>query len=307
MGLVAPFEGIDRELGYEALFAVRLAVQARNAQGGLHGYQIELIALNDFNDPIEAASQARALLADPEVMGVVGHFSSASTLAALPIYQQGHLAVSIPWSIDAPANMTGVASVAATQAETQAKLETIKAQLGATHTLTVTHLADATLINIANQPLQLVTSAVEAGEILATLAQPPSHVFGTVDTGSQQLIQVAGAAANGFIFPSPGPSAAELPQVSTFVTNYQAITGAPPSPRAILAHDATNILLDSLEQAINKETKFTRATVQATIQQITLMGLSGQITFDKYGHRQAAPVWVYKISELRYPGVNIAP
>jgi len=307
IGLVAPFEGIDRELGYEALFAVKLAVQARNAEGGIHGYQVELIALNDFNDPTEAVSQARALLADPEVMGVVGHFSSASTEAALPIYQASHLAVSIPWSIEPPANMTGAVSVAATQAETRAKLAAIKMQLGVSQTLTMTRLADAILHQPINQSLQLDTSAVEAGEILATLATPPRHVFGTVDTGSQQLIQVAGSAANGFIFPSPAPSAADILRITTFVTDYQAITGEKPSPRAILTHDATNILLDSLEQAINKENKITRVAVQATIQQITLSGLSGQITFDKYGHRQAAPVWVYKISKLRYPGVNIAP
>jgi branched-chain amino acid transport system substrate-binding protein len=307
IGLVAPFEGIDRQLGYEALFAVRLAVQARNAQGGIHGYQIELVALNDFNDPTESVSQARALLADPDVMGVIGHFSSASTLAALPIYQAGHLAVVIPWSIDPPADMTGAVSVAATRTETQAKLATIQTQMGVSHTLTLTRLVDEISLNMENQSLQLDTTPVMAGEILAALATPPPHVFGTVDAASQQLIHVAGAAANGFIFPSPGPSAADLPANNLFITDYQALAGAPPSPRAILAHDATNILLDSLEQVINKENKFTRATVQATIQQITQTGLSGQITFDKYGHRQAAPVWVYKISELRYPGVNIAP
>ncbi len=99
IGLVAPFEGLDRAMGYEALFAVKLALQERNAVGGIKGYQIELVALNDFNDPTEAQVQAKALLADPDVLGVVGHLSSATTMAAQPIYQAAGLAVCTPEDI----------------------------------------------------------------------------------------------------------------------------------------------------------------------------------------------------------------
>ena len=85
IGLVAPFEGLHRPLGYEALFGVKLAIQERNRGQGLHGYRIELVALNDFDDPAEARKQAAALAADPDVLGVVGHLSSPTTLAAGPV------------------------------------------------------------------------------------------------------------------------------------------------------------------------------------------------------------------------------
>ncbi len=52
IGLSAPFEGLYRDLGYEVLYATRLAVRERNAAGGVAGrYLVELVALNDFNEP----------------------------------------------------------------------------------------------------------------------------------------------------------------------------------------------------------------------------------------------------------------
>ena len=46
IGLAAPFEGLYRDLGYEALHAVRLAVRERNAEGGVgQCYLVELVAL----------------------------------------------------------------------------------------------------------------------------------------------------------------------------------------------------------------------------------------------------------------------
>src|SRR5215510_3753097 len=59
IGLIAPFEGLYRATGYEVLFAVKLALQERNEGQGLQGYRVELVALNDFNDPVEARRQAQ--------------------------------------------------------------------------------------------------------------------------------------------------------------------------------------------------------------------------------------------------------
>jgi hypothetical protein len=76
IGLSAPFEGLYRTLGYEALYAVRLAVQQRNQAGGLGGrYLVEFVALNDFNEAGEAVVQARKMAVDAGVLGVLGGWS----------------------------------------------------------------------------------------------------------------------------------------------------------------------------------------------------------------------------------------
>lgn len=86
IGLVAPFEGRYRSVGYEVIYAVRLAVREANAAGGLAGRSIQLVALDDSGDPALAAEQARKMDADPQVVGVLGHWLDTTTQASAPEY-----------------------------------------------------------------------------------------------------------------------------------------------------------------------------------------------------------------------------
>ncbi len=102
IGLSAPFEGRYRDLGYEVLYAVRLAVRERNDMGGVGGCAlVEMVALNDFNEPQEAVFQAHKMHADPDVMAVLGGWSPEAAAAAGPVYNQLGLAFLAPptsWS-----------------------------------------------------------------------------------------------------------------------------------------------------------------------------------------------------------------
>jgi branched-chain amino acid transport system substrate-binding protein len=311
IGLVAPFEGLHRPLGYEVLFAVKLAVQERNVQGGINGYQVELVALNDFDDPAKARAQARALVADPDVLGVVGHSSAATTLAAMPIYQEAGMAMSVPWTIQEAkpdADREGVVSVAANDAETAVWLDTISRERGFNNTGSVSDL-DLDSIPSDIQALELATEGVTAGEIILALDQAGVSfpLLGHADVGSLQVVQVANRAADGLIFVSPGPDPDDIPGTDTFVEAYHALAGFPPGPRAVLAYDATNVLLEAIELILS-HSQPDRSEISAVINQIQRHGISGDIVFDAQGQRVNAPVWVYQISgEEKYPGVLIAP
>jgi ABC-type branched-subunit amino acid transport system substrate-binding protein len=97
LGLSAPFEGRYRDLGYEVLYAVRLAVRQRNEAGGVaDGYLVEMVALNDFNAAEEAVEQARKMAVDPDVLAVLGGWSPETAAAAGPVYEQLGLAFVAP-------------------------------------------------------------------------------------------------------------------------------------------------------------------------------------------------------------------
>lgn len=96
IGLVAPFEGRYRNLGYEVIYAVRLAVREANAAGGIAGHSVELTALDDSGDPEMAAEQARKLATDPQVVAVLGHWLDATTTAAAPEYERLSLPLLVP-------------------------------------------------------------------------------------------------------------------------------------------------------------------------------------------------------------------
>jgi branched-chain amino acid transport system substrate-binding protein len=308
IGLVAPFEGLHRPLGYEALFGVKLALQERNLAGGVGGYRVELVALNDFDDPLEAEKQARALSADPDVVGVVGHLSAATTQAALPVYRQANLALVIPWSAAAlESDEGGVVSVAANLAETETYLETTGRNSGL-NSITEIIEPDLAAIPTSARALALEMEGVTAGEFLVALRQTRMTlpVLGQVEAGSPQTLQVAQAAADGFIFVSPGPDPRQIDGDLAFVEAYQALAGFSPGPRAVLAYDATQVLLDALEQSLAANQPPTRATVSTVTGTVQRQGLSGEIVFDRRGERVNAPVWVYQMTETAYPGVLLS-
>jgi ABC-type branched-subunit amino acid transport system substrate-binding protein len=86
IGLVGPFEGRHRAIGYDAIYSARLAVREINAAGGVGGHRVALVALDDGGDPELAAQAAASLALDPAVVAVVGHYLPETTAAAAPIY-----------------------------------------------------------------------------------------------------------------------------------------------------------------------------------------------------------------------------
>lgn len=88
IALLAPFEGRYREVGYEALYAARLAMQASQ--------NIELLPIDDGGTTEAAAARARAIAEDPLVRAVValGYAASAHTTQAhygdLPVVVVGN-------------------------------------------------------------------------------------------------------------------------------------------------------------------------------------------------------------------------
>ncbi len=93
IGLVAPFEGRHREIGYDAIYSARLAVQQINEAGGVAGHRVALVALDDRGDPELARQAAASLAVDPGVVAVLGHYLPEITAAAAPVYEQNSLAL----------------------------------------------------------------------------------------------------------------------------------------------------------------------------------------------------------------------
>lgn len=93
IGLVGPFEGRFRDVGYDAIYSARLAVREENARDDLGDYRVALVALDDFGDPDTAEEVARSLVLDPAVVAVVGHWLPETTNAALSVYQEAGLPI----------------------------------------------------------------------------------------------------------------------------------------------------------------------------------------------------------------------
>ncbi len=69
---------MQRATGYEALYAVKLALREANGQGGAGGRLIDLIALDEDDRPEQGLRQARTLAADADVKYAI-HLSPPGT------------------------------------------------------------------------------------------------------------------------------------------------------------------------------------------------------------------------------------
>lgn len=73
-----------------------LAVQEFNDNGGLLGFEVELLVEDDRCDGAEAVAVANRFVADPNLVGVVGHACSGATIPASEIYNEARVVMVSP-------------------------------------------------------------------------------------------------------------------------------------------------------------------------------------------------------------------
>jgi len=325
IGLVAPFGGLHRHQGYDVLYAVKLAVRERNAAGGVSGYMVELVALDDSNDPAQAPLQARKMIVDaeaPAVMGVMGHFSDQAALAAVDEYHRAGLALITPVAADAVTERgypeifrlyarndllgkeaaryaveeLGMRRLAVLRGDddlAEAFVQTAE-QLGATVVLD----ADVDLAFHASRftSAELIFfsgGAVEGAELIAQARGAGIEVIFMGGSGldSPQLGQIGGEAVRGTLYITAAPRVEE----GGFVADYQVLSGRLPGPQAVLAYDAACVLLEALTRAIESRGEPARDAVVAELNALkNYPGLIGSITFDDNGDLVDPQTYVYR-------------
>jgi len=98
--VAAPLSGFQANAGQTVLGGVRLAADQINRAGGLLGYKVSVVGLDDESDSDLAVEIAKGVEADlqqgKKVLGIVGHLNSGQTLAAMDIYKDLSIVVITP-------------------------------------------------------------------------------------------------------------------------------------------------------------------------------------------------------------------
>jgi branched-chain amino acid transport system substrate-binding protein len=104
IGINLPLTGADAHDAELIKDGAMLALDEANAQGGVAGYKINVIVLDDGTatagqyDPAQAATNARKMVSDTSVVAAIGPQMSGSGKAMAPILSQGNLAIVTPSS-----------------------------------------------------------------------------------------------------------------------------------------------------------------------------------------------------------------
>ena len=127
--VAAPLSGFQANGGQTVLGGARLAAEQINRAGGLLGYKVTIVGLDDESDSdvaLAVAEEIKAKIAEGrQVLGVIGHYNSGQTLAAMEIYKDLPLIVITPTSSEVSLTQKGYLNFFRVNANdlTQAKVD----------------------------------------------------------------------------------------------------------------------------------------------------------------------------------------
>lgn len=269
LGLIAPFEGLHRRTGYEALAAMRLAIaEAPAAEVGLIP-----LALDDSADPARAGRAAAKLLRDPQIAAVVGPLTPALTATVSDTLAAG----SIPWFAPYAVNPAGGFADPRTAEEWAAGLAAAVGAAVRTQGATALVLAgdaqgwpawdDAAWSRIAGLPVRRLGAdpAADPAAVTALTADDAIFWLGAAEEAARFLTALPPARTDipFWLGPAGGdPILAEHAQIvsklywlawSNVHYNAWAATHTPSTPSAFLVYQATRAAIEAVTGAATTE------------------------------------------------------
>lgn len=89
-GMSTALTGPAADLGDNMKAGVLAGFHRANEEGGVHGKQLRLIALDDGYEPSRTTPNIRKLIDQEHVLGIIGNVGTPTAMAALPIINQQH-------------------------------------------------------------------------------------------------------------------------------------------------------------------------------------------------------------------------
>ena len=342
VGLNAPFSGQDYAIGYNALFAAKLALREWNAQGGAAGYRVELVAQDEGEAGEAVRRQAAGLAKDPDIVGVIGHLRDESTKMAMEIYLRAEL----PFVSLSPEDGRGKDAhghayriVASAREVGEAVSVMVSERLSADRVALLFDpyreggLADAVALALQSHGVEVVLrkelpanrdllpnrirrqdiraiillgGGVEEGPVVADLLQ--AGMAAPILVGPLEgpaLVQTAAGSTQGVYYFTLAPHPRDLMGAEGFIERYRALGSREPWGVAALVYDGTNLLLEAIRRSAQEGRPTRQAVAAALASMEDEPGLTGTISFDVRRTRRMAPVYFYRLTGPDLPGTLI--
>jgi ABC-type branched-subunit amino acid transport system substrate-binding protein len=305
IGLVAPFEGSYRDIGYDAIYAARLAVREINESRGMEPWRLELIAYDDRGSAEMAAQAARNLVTDPSVIAVIGHYRPETTDAAAPIYAVAGLPFITLGGWGAPAGTTWHL-MPAPETLVAAMLRFGQGdEVGAP--VVWDSAKDARVVDTDAVLVLSLLPPIPAGERLAEWREAgwAGDVVGDVNFAASAFRTLAGAAAMEAVFVTPYPFPEHIPHTADWIGAYQAVGPHVPAPGvyALPTYEAVYLVADALAATPGGRARGSRWTglpsitqeaVARSLGQVERSGWLGTIAWDEQHSWRDVPLYGYR-------------
>ena len=312
IGLVAPFEGAYRDIGYDAIYAARLAVREINTFSVSQGWALELVAYDDRAEPNMARTSARNLVTDTDVLAVIGHYTNGTTTAASNTYIAAGLPLLVIgggpesptlWHLAPPPQQqiavmlkiygesTSIAAVwgeDALASELHKQLAARKVDVMDTRSELTSTLPDTIFSTLP--PLQ-------TAEYLTLWSKDGWHgrLLTTNFLHTSDLTRMSSEWLKRACIITPYPSPDDLDDLEIWKAAYTN-TGPhvpEPGPYALPTYDIIYLIAEVIAKGFEQNTPLNRQYINAALEHVRFAGKLGDIIWDEDGYWDSAPLYHY--------------
>jgi len=345
--VAVPLSGFQANGGQTVLGGARLRAEQANLQGGVLGRRIVVEAVDDEADSDVATDVAQTVVQDlaggKDVLGIIGHYNSGQTLAAMRIYDGAGVNVVTPTASNITLTDLGYRNFFRVNAtdETQGRIdaEFLVNTLGARR-VAVVHLDDDYgngLRDLIVDNLELLGAEVAADIVIEEAAERHDAAVAEVQRVQPDAVFLAAYETEGYVLlPQLREAGVSVPFLASDACFLSAlidesgpaaegayVSGFTPSP-ATAVDDKWVSQYQAVEQR-NPDTYsivgymamdvLIRAAQQAkttdadrlgeAIRRLDYEGLAARIAYDEQGDLQDQKVYVFQVREGQF--VQVAP
>lgn len=198
--VAVPLSGFQANGGQTVLGGARLMAERLNREGGLLGYKVNVVGLDDESDSDVAVAVAdeikQALSEGKKVIGVVGHLNSGQTIEAMQVYKDLPLIVVTPTASEVSITQQGYRNFFRVNAN-----DTIQAQVDADFLVNTLGVRRVTVV-YNDDPYGIGLAQLIAQELKSLGADVPLSLQVAVEqsTFAQEIPQIRDAAPDAVFY-----------------------------------------------------------------------------------------------------------
>jgi len=348
--VAAPLSGVQANGGQTVVGGVRFTAERLNKSGGLLGYKVVVVELDDEADSevavVVAEEVRQAVQEGKRVIGVIGHYNSGQTLAALEIYKDLPLIVITPTASGMSINPLSYNNFfrvnANNEVQAQADAQFLVNNLGAKRVAVLYNDDETYGIDLGQRTVKALESlgaevvlermvALEqsefAEEVQAIAAADPDAIFyaGYEIEAPYLRADLVHAGITIPFLASDGAFLSATIDESEGTAEGMYVSAFAPSPAQAVDEnwireyqeverrnpDTYSIngysALEVLAEGVKKAGKFDAAQVATAIRSLSIETPVGKISYDAQGEVSDAPIYIFQVQNEEWVQVYPVP
>ena len=298
----SPLSGGQAALGEGIKLGTQLAVEKYKGPLEKMGFKVEVVPFDDQAKPDVGVANARNIIADKDIVAVIGHLNSGVAIPSSDVYKEVTLAMISPANTNPTVTDRNYANVnrVCGRDDVQGVVGSEFAAGQKAKSVYIVH--DKTTYGQGVAEFFRDDAKKKGIEVLGFEGTEEkskkglkSKFMGPDGMDSSDLTKIAGKAVVGMYYTSAAGPASALPKAKSFVDDYKKKFGKNPEPYAAEAYDAAAIALKAVEAAAKGGKAPAREAVAAEIRKVKHSGITGDIEFDGKGDRKKANYFVLEV------------